>query len=63
VAFGARGSDVEMVMVNGRVVVEDGELTTVDTHVLVERAVAQSKDLRERVVNMPIAPVWELPTL
>jgi 5-methylthioadenosine/S-adenosylhomocysteine deaminase len=63
VAFGARGSDVGLVMVDGRVVVEDGEIVTVDTAEVIRMATAQSEAYRERIAKMPISPEWELPTL
>lgn len=58
VAFGARGSDVETVMVNGRIVVDKGQVLTVDTRTVIEQAIAQSKKYKARIDQTPISPVW-----
>ncbi|MGC9357337.1 MAG: amidohydrolase family protein [Anaerolineae bacterium] len=62
VAFGARGTDVELVMVDGKVVVRDGDLQNVDTEELVAQAVEQSKRYKARIDEMPVSPIWDLPT-
>jgi 5-methylthioadenosine/S-adenosylhomocysteine deaminase len=63
VAFGARGSDVDLVMVDGEIVVKEGELQKVDTEEVVARAVEQSKHYKARIDEMPVSPVWDLPTV
>ncbi len=63
VASGARGTDVEMVLVDGRIVVEGGQVTTVDADEVIRLAVAEAKAYKARIEQMPISPPWELPTL
>jgi 5-methylthioadenosine/S-adenosylhomocysteine deaminase len=46
--YAARASDVEMTIVNGRIIVEDGRSTTVDEDEVIAVATAASRELIER---------------
>ena len=48
VVYYAKGSDVDTVIVNGKIVVENGRLTTIDEEKLLEEAEKRIKDLWER---------------
>ncbi|MBI2881824.1 MAG: amidohydrolase [Candidatus Tectomicrobia bacterium] len=63
IGHGARGSDVEWVMVNGEVVKEDYRLKTVDAGDLITRCREQAIRYKERIDKTEVAPVFELETL
>jgi 5-methylthioadenosine/S-adenosylhomocysteine deaminase len=46
--YSAQAADVEMVLVDGRVLLEDGELTTIDEEKLLEQVTAQAHGLLRR---------------
>lgn len=46
--YSAQGADVSMVLVDGRVLLEDGELTTIDEEKLLAQATAQTEGLLRR---------------
>ena len=50
--YAARGSDVSTVVVNGRVVVRDGEVTTVDEAEVMERAHTFRDRVREVIAQV-----------
>ncbi|MFH1821035.1 MAG: amidohydrolase [Methanobacteriota archaeon] len=60
-AFSCRGSDVDTVMVDGKVVVSGKEILTVDEKKLIEKAKVQAAKYQERAIEKPIRPVWSLP--
>jgi len=47
-----RGSDVRTVLVNGRIVVRDGEITTVDEDEVMEKARGFADQIREVVARV-----------
>ena len=47
-----RGSDVRTVLVNGRIVVRDGEITTVDEDEVMEKARGFADQVREVVARV-----------
>ncbi|MGQ9787781.1 MAG: amidohydrolase family protein [Candidatus Hadarchaeaceae archaeon] len=60
-AFSCRGSDVDTVMVDGKIVVRNKKILTVDEDSLLERAQRQAERYQERAIKAPINPVWTLP--
>ncbi|MGC8817457.1 MAG: amidohydrolase family protein [Candidatus Hadarchaeum sp.] len=60
-AFSCRGSDVDTVMVDGKIVVRNKRILTVDEDSLLERAQRQAEKYQERAIETPINPVWKLP--
>lgn len=60
-AFGARASDVDMVMVDGNVVVKEGKILTVDEQEVIKKAKECAEKYQERAIARPIAPPWSLP--
>lgn len=63
VAYGARGTDVVYVLVDGKVVVDNGRLTTVKEEEVMRIAREVSKSYKERIEATPVRPEWRLPTL
>jgi 5-methylthioadenosine/S-adenosylhomocysteine deaminase len=61
-AFSCRGPDVDTVMVDGKIIVSNKEILTVDEERLIERAKIQAARYQERAIKTPINPVWKLPT-
>ena len=47
-----RGSDVRTVLVNGRIVVRDGEITTLDEEMVMEKARGFADQVREVVARV-----------
>ncbi|MCF7949906.1 MAG: amidohydrolase family protein, partial [Spirochaetia bacterium] len=62
-AFGARGSDVEMVMVNGDIKVRDYEVKNVDATELIREAERVAVEYKEKILSTPVADSWELTTI
>lgn len=60
-AFGARASDVEMVMVDGNIVVRGGKVLTVNEQEVINKAIECAEKYQERAIAKPIAPPWSLP--
>lgn len=60
-AFGCRGSDVDTVMVDGKIVVKEKRILTVDEEKVFEMAKAQAAKYQERAIEAPINPPWSLP--
>lgn len=60
-AFSCRGSDVDTVMVDGKIVVRNKKLLTIDEENLLEKAQRQAEKYQQRAIEAPINPVWTLP--
>lgn len=60
-AFAARGTDVDMVMVDGKVVVQDKKILTVDEEKVLEKAKEAAIKYQERAIEATIQPKWTLP--
>lgn len=62
-AFAARGSDVEFVMVDGRVKVEDYCLQHVEVEKMLAEVEGKAKDFLEKINATPVLPSWRLTTV
>lgn len=51
IVYAAEASDVELVMINGEVVMRDGQLTSLDEETVVKEAAAQSESLAKALDN------------
>ncbi len=60
-AFGCRGSDVDTVMVDGKILVNGKEILTVDEEKVFEMAKTQAAKYQERAIEASIRPPWSLP--
>ena len=49
--YSAQGSDVALTMVNGKVLYRDGEYTTLDPRLVLERAKKQAEALLDRAAR------------
>ncbi|MFW6381429.1 MAG: amidohydrolase family protein, partial [Bacillota bacterium] len=62
-AFGARGSDVKMVMVDGEIVVEDNKIKNVAVNELLQEVRQAATEFKEKILSTPVAADWELTTI
>jgi 5-methylthioadenosine/S-adenosylhomocysteine deaminase len=61
IAFSVRASDVNTVMVDGKIIVKDGRILTVDEEKVIEKATDYAEKYQERAISKPISPPWSLP--
>ncbi len=62
-AFAARGKDVEMVVVDGRIVVEQGKLLTVDVPGMLDEVYRTAEEWLNVINATPVAASWRLTTI
>jgi len=60
-AFSCKGNDVDTVMVDGKVVVSEKEILTVDEEKVMEMAKSKAAKYQERAIKAPTNPPWSLP--
>jgi 5-methylthioadenosine/S-adenosylhomocysteine deaminase len=60
--YSARGSDVEMTIVDGRIVYEGGRCTFVDERAVVEEAQARARELVSRAGMDALLVPWKVAT-
>lgn len=60
-AFACKGSDVDTVMVDGKIVVSRKKILTVDEEKVIEMAKARAAKYQERAIEAPTNPPWSLP--
>lgn len=56
--YAARGSDVDMTIVGGEVIYENGASTKVDEAEVIAEAQARSRDLIQRAGLQPLLSAW-----
>ena len=62
-ALAARGSDVELVMVDGQIKVKDYRLLNVDVPYLIKEVERTAKDFLARILRTPVLDSWKLSTI